>query len=141
MNEKLDFESLYKYGREFQTKFDYYFLGIIISFLVLSIQTFDPGENTKLIFLIIISWVMLIISMFSGFFRFERIQVCNYLEIQKAFKVQYEGLNLFSEPIKSFHDLIHKNAEKALIYYKAEKRCFFGAIFFYFLYKVLSIYT
>jgi hypothetical protein len=140
MEEKLNFESLFAYGREYQTKFDYYFLGIIVSLLALSIQTFNPDENTNLVFLIIISWVLLIISMLAGFFRFERIQVSNHLETQKAYKVQYEGLNPYSEPIKSFHDLINKNGKKALLFYKTEKRCFFAAVLFYFLFKVLSIY-
>jgi len=59
MSDQLNFEKMFSASRDFQQKYEYYFLGVIIALLSLSIQTFNPTSTPKFIFLINMVWLLL----------------------------------------------------------------------------------
>ena len=69
--------------RKSQNKFDYFFLGIILGLLSLSIQTFKYTKETNSVYLIIMTWVLLLIGFISGFFRQERINMLMRVETDR----------------------------------------------------------
>ncbi|RIK67580.1 hypothetical protein DCC62_24710 [candidate division KSB1 bacterium] len=73
--------------RDAQRKFDYYFLGVTLALLTLSIQTFNASIATKHVQLMIFTWLALLISFLSGLYR----QEMNSLFFKnEAIRMQYE---------------------------------------------------
>ena len=72
MNEDYSYKEAFIHHRDSQNKFDYYFLGVILAALSLSIQTYDSTKEPNDTLLIIISWVLFLFSFLAGFFRQER---------------------------------------------------------------------
>lgn len=72
---KYDYTDAFKTARESQTKYDYFFLGVTLGVLSLSIQTFKPDESLRLPILVVCSWVLWLVSFLAGLFRQERINM------------------------------------------------------------------
>lgn len=82
-----DYDDLFKDSKQYQNKFDFLFLSIIIGTLAFSVQTFEPKPDTKSIYLLIFTWAMLIFSFMAGFFRIERITL--FLKVESE-KIRYK---------------------------------------------------
>jgi len=66
--------------RSSQNKFDFFFLGVILGLLSLSIQTFNTTESIHSVYLIVSTWISLVFSLIAGLFRQERMQMSNMIE-------------------------------------------------------------
>ena len=89
MSQKYSYiESFLEYKKSLN-KFDYFFLGVILGLLSLSIQTFKYTKETDSVYLIIITWILLLIGFISGFFRQERINM--------LMRVETDRLSFFSQ--------------------------------------------
>jgi len=69
--------------RESQKKFDYFFLGVIIGLLAISIQTYKPESYANFSYLIIVSWGLLLISFLSGMYKQEQFNKYLLIEISE----------------------------------------------------------
>ena len=58
--------------RKAQHKFEYFFLGIILALISLSVQTFNPAAYPKAQYLIILFWGLLLAALLSGMYRQEK---------------------------------------------------------------------
>lgn len=72
MADDFGYTESFKSAREAQQKFDYYFLGVVLATLSLSIQTNISAETIVCKNLLIASWIFWIISLVAGFVRQER---------------------------------------------------------------------
>ena len=70
-----NYTDAFKTARESQSKYDYFFLGVTLGVLSLSIQTFKPDESFRLPILMIVSWILWLASFLAGLFRQERINM------------------------------------------------------------------
>ncbi len=111
-----------------QEKFDYYFLGIIIGLLSLSIHTFDPTISYQSYYLIIGTWILLLISFSAGFFR-----LTQTLRFKKVDLGKDHNKELAKKYLKVYYNYIIK-------YYKYQVLSFFLAQFGYALFKITNIY-
>lgn len=68
MSQEYSYFDAVKVHREAQSKFDYFFLGVTITLLSLSIQTFKQ-ENEGCLLLVIATWSLLLMSFLSGLYR------------------------------------------------------------------------
>lgn len=140
MDDQLNFANMFSAGRESIQKFDYYFLGVIIALLSLSIQTFNPLVTPKFIFLINIVWILLLVSMLSGFRRLEKIQLINHYDTRRIYEMEYEGEVANSLRIKKYYELSDELNKKSVYLYKIEKWSFIAALLVYLVFKLLNIY-
>ncbi len=63
----------FKDYRESQKKYDYFFLGVILASLSLSVQMIDLPSSNPLRALALLSWGLFFLSFLSGMFRQERL--------------------------------------------------------------------
>jgi len=82
MPEEYGYIQAFKYYRQTQTKFDYFFLGVILATLSLSLQI-KTNEEMCSFYLLILSWSLLLTSLLSGLFRIERINMFLRVETDK----------------------------------------------------------
>lgn len=68
MSQEYSYFDAVKEHREAQGKFDYFFLGVVVTLLSLSIQTFKQ-EDEGCLFLMIVTWSLLLSSFLSGLYR------------------------------------------------------------------------
>lgn len=139
MGEEINSAKLFLRNRDFREKFEYFLLGLILSVLALSIQTFKPSEAGKFTYLVVIVWTLLLASLIAGIIRIEK--------IMKAYNHQYnQQLERESNRTeKELGEAINRQEyEKvnlsAMKYYKAEKYLLLFSLFIYALYKVMNIY-
>ena len=138
MNEKLTFEKLYITKLESQQKFEYYFLGVIIALLSFSVQVYNPENNYNFQILVFIVWGFLLISLLSGFYRLERIQMILHYDTDRMYFIQYKNQNSESKIIKEFYKKSKEVSNKALTAYKIEKWSFIFAIIIYLVFKIIN---
>lgn len=113
-----------------QNKFDYFFLGVVVGTLALSIQTFDINVEHNSFYLIVLTWLFLIISFLAGIFRQEKI--LQHLRIQAIKPKEPKPADLSKVFLQKFAN----EAENA---YKLFKWSFFFAIITFALFKVTNV--
>ena len=111
-----------------QERFDYYFLGIIIGLLSLSIQTFDPTNSYQSYYLIVGTWVLLLFSFSVGFFGLTQTLRFKRVDLEKD-----HNKKLAEKYLNKYYSYIIKN-------YKYQVPSFFLALFCYALFKITNIY-
>lgn len=74
-----------KTAREVKNKYDYFFLGVTLAVLSISIQGFNPTSKTSYNYLILISWLALIISFLSGMYQQQRLYMFLKVEADKIY--------------------------------------------------------
>ncbi|MFC1785565.1 hypothetical protein ACFL0J_08070 [Candidatus Neomarinimicrobiota bacterium] len=94
MSEEYGYIQAFNASRQYQNKFEYFFMGVILASLSLSVQIKIPEEATSL-YLLIASWILFLISFLSGLFRFERINMFFRIEAEKL--SFYKKRNNFTE--------------------------------------------
>ena len=57
MSEDNGYKDAFNFHRATQNKFEYFFLGVILASLSLSVQTFNPAIENQQVILIYISWL------------------------------------------------------------------------------------
>lgn len=93
MAEEITFSESFRATRDAQNKFDYFFLGVILATLSLSFQTPKVDLPLQHKSLLIASWVLWLISFFSGMYRRERFNLFLFMETQSLeFKPKHELL-------------------------------------------------
>lgn len=68
MSEDNGYKDAFNFHRSVQNKFEYFFLGVILASLSLSVQSFNPALENHQVFLIFLSWLLFLISFLAGFF-------------------------------------------------------------------------
>ncbi len=129
MSDKNEYIEMFLELRKSQEKFNYYFLGIIIGLLSLSIQTFDPKILYHSIYLMIITWMLLLVSFSAGFFY-----ETQSLKFKKADLTKSSNKNLADQYLKTYQNFMVK-AHKYQIF------SFFLAIVVFALFKITNIYS
>lgn len=134
--------------RRSQEKFDYYFLGIIIGLLSLSIQFFNPDLNAHSYYLMVITWAFLLISFINGIFRLLSTISLKGIDLGKTKLKQEEEAKdskLDKTKLDSLMQGFEAKRQELIIInddtFKREYQCFYLAIVFYAIYKVTNIYN
>ena len=167
MAEEYGYIQAFKYYRQSQTKFDYFFIGVILASFSLSIQLKLPEEICS-IYLLISTWSLLLISLLSGLFRIERINMFLRVEADKLSffqkKKNIENAKLQGQPIyktsteiwkpdeltneiskldnmlESSENFIKKFNDHSLKAYQVQKWCFIFALFSFALFRVTNMF-
>ena len=164
MSEEYNYRDAFIHHRNAQNKFDYFFLGVILAALSLSIQSYDSSKELNFTFLIFSSWFLFLCSFLSGFLRQERLNLSYMIEaermpqhkrkamFEKAERGEAILVNSYSEDWSESE--IKKNLEKvneilnisesylkkytkhSLLAYQIQKWTFFYASLSYILFKV-----
>ncbi len=111
-----------------QSKFDYFFLAVIIGLLSLSIQSYNISEGYHSNYLVIGTWILLLISFFSGFLK--EISIIKFRQIDLQRKANEE---LASKYLNTYNKVVNRS-------FKIQFTSFYFAIIFYGLFKVSNIY-
>ena len=164
MSEDNGYKDAFNFHRSAQNKFEYFFLGVILASLSLSVQSFNPAIENQQAFLIYLSWFLFLISFLSGFFRQERLNLSymivaqTYPEKEKKRVLEQaqtgevtliksannpwstEEIQKLLENTNSIvelsKDYLTKYEKHSLIAYQIEKWTFFYAIYAYIIFKV-----
>ena len=157
MREEYSYKDALTHHHSSQRKFDYFFLGVIIAALSLSIQSFDSSVEYNNTFLIIISWIFFLVSFLAGFFRQERLNLYYVIEAvrmsEQKTKYDIENAIKYEEQKEKFknrlteitniiriYDSLSESYEKHTnLAYQIQKWSFFYASFFYILFKISNI--
>jgi len=163
-----DYKDAFDTYREYQNKFDYFFLAIIIGALSISIQSYTPKPEDHSIYLMVTTWILLAVSFVTGLIRRERI--LNFMRIESE-KITYElkaqnyqqilenlrGMvvvedNTFQQTVTQGH-LGHQNqmieyardylnilTNLTKVLYQVQKQTFVGALLAFGLFKMTNIY-
>lgn len=169
MPEEFGYVESFKAAREAQQKFDYFYLGVILATLALSIQTFSSTPTFCFRWLLILSWAFWLVSFLAGFFRIER--TVNFFTVETLY-LQYKKqhdlfskaatgeVSLFKSPnipwtadelseelgklddILDLNDKLKKTRTKqAHIAYQVSKWAFFLGIFSYIIFRAINLYA
>lgn len=111
-----------------QSKLNYFFLAVIIGLLSLSIQTFNFTEENHFNYLVIGTWLLLLISFFTGFVR-EMLWI-------KFRQVDLERSK--NEKVASRYIAMYKKHIDRLFWIQFSS--FYLAIIFYAIFKISNIY-
>ncbi len=114
--------------RRSSEKFDYYFLGLIVGLLSLSIYGLKPNLGLKSIYLLIVAWISLIISGAMGFLRLQLVLILKNVDLSK------EDNPLLA---KKYNVELNKINER---YYKHQIRFFYLGIVFYITFRLTNVY-
>lgn len=66
--------------REAQSKFEYFLLGITLTFLLVTFQLSNKSEDLGFNYILIIAWLLIIFSVFFGIYRLRRTYVLYGIE-------------------------------------------------------------
>jgi len=166
MTEGYGYIQAFQYYRQSQSKFDYFFIGVILASFSLSIQ-FNSLSNSHSIYLLVLTWVLLLISLLFGLFRIERINMFLRVEADKlSFSKKKEILETSKlqgnviykthsdswKPEELMNELsnldnllisaerfLRKYNDHTLRAYQVQKWCFIYAIFSIALFKITNI--
>jgi len=164
MNEEYNYRDAFIHHRNAQNKFDYFFLGVILAALSLSIQSYDSSSELNFTFLILSSWLLYLCSFLAGFFRQERLNISYMIEAeqmpQQKKKNMFESANKgeiilensykeewskeeIKKSLENVNDVLNisetyfkKYNKHSLYAYQIQKWSFFYASLFYILFKV-----
>lgn len=157
---------LVKSQRESQKKYDYYFIGVILTLLSLSIQSYKSGDFQHFCYIIIFVWILLLISFLAGMYRQERINMTllneaeqtwmrdelegieqainNATEIKKSTGEKWTPQEIrrerdkFKKMIDKINDSITKLEKKAITAYNVQKWTFVVSLILYSVLKILN---
>lgn len=167
MPEEYGYVQAFKYYRQTQTKFDYFFIGVILASLSLSLQI-KTNEEMCSFYLLILTWSLFLTSLLSGLFRIERVNMFLRVETDKLSFLQkksnienakLQGQQIFKtsteiwQPdeltneiskldgvLASSENYIKKFNVHSLRAYQVQKWCFIFAIFSFALFRVTNIF-
>jgi len=167
MPEEYGYVQAFKYYRQTQTKFDYFFLGVILASLSLSLQI-KTNEEMCSFYLLILTWSLLLTSLLSGLFRIERINMFLRVEADKLSffqkKKNIENARLSGQPIyktstevwqpdeltneisslvsilDSSENFINTFNKQSLLAYQVQKWCFIFSVFSFSLFRITNIF-
>lgn len=167
MAEGYGYIQAFNHYRQIQTKFDYFFIGVILASLSLSLQIKTTEEMCSF-YLLISTWSLLLISFLSGLFRIERVNMFLRVETDKLFffqkKKNIETAILSSQPIyktsteiwkpeeltneissldsilNSSESFINTFNKHSLIAYQVQKWCFIFSVFSFSLFRITNIF-
>lgn len=168
MAEDYGYIDAFKYYRRAQSRFDYFFIGVILASFSLSIQTFNPLAYYSSVYLMVLTWVLLLVSFLSGLFRIERINMSLRVEADNlSFRSKKEIFDKgklgeiilhktrtdiwqpeeLTNEISTLNSFLDKSKNLMITYnkqtlraYQVQKWCFIIAIFSYALFKLTNIY-
>lgn len=168
MSEEYSYKDAFIHHRNSQNKFDYFFLGVILASLSLSIQSYNNSQETIYPILIIISWVLFLFSFLSGFFRQERLNLSYMIEAEKIPQKNRKSLfqkadqgeiilqvsadeewskSEIQKNLENVNDILsiadsylNKYNKQTLTAYQIQKWSFFYAVLFYILFKVANTF-
>jgi len=166
MTEGYGYIQAFQYYRQSQSKFDYFFIGVILASFSLSIQ-FNSLSNSHSIYLLVLTWVLLLISLLFGLFRIERINMFLRVEADKLsfskkkeiletsklqgnviYKTHSDSwkpeelmneLSNLDNLLTSAERFLRKYNDHTLRAYQVQKWCFIYAIFSIALFKITNI--
>ena len=169
MAEEYGYVESFKATREAQQKFDYFYLGIVLATLALSIQTYSSTPTYCYRSLLIQSWGLWLASFIAGFFRIERTVSffsveTSYLQYKQKYdvfsKAQAGQMQLMKEPnspwtekelkeeltkmddLLQFSDRLKKRRVKqARIAYQISKWMYFLGIISYVVFRAVNLYA
>ena len=169
MSESYSYKDAFIHHRNSQNKFDYFFLGVILASLSLSIQSYSTKSETIYPIIIIVSWTLFLISFLAGFFRQERLNLSYMIEAeripQKERKSMFEKADRgeiilqvspneewsnaeIKKSLENVNDIlsisdsyISKYNKHTLIAYQIQKWSFFYAALLYVLFKSVNTFT
>ena len=167
MSDEYGYIQAFKYYRQTQTKFDYFFIGIILASLSLSLQI-KTNEEICSLYLLISTWSLLLVSLLSGLFRIERVNMFLRVEADKLSflqkKINFEKAKLQGQPIfktstviwepeeitneiskldgilTSSENFINTFNDHTLRAYQIQKWCFIFAVFSFALFRITNIF-
>lgn len=167
MAEEYGYVQAFKYSRQYQNKFEYFFIGVILASLSLSVQLKFP-EDICSVYLLISTWSLLLISFLSGLFRFERINMYFRIEADKQSFLQkkknienadmqgqilYKTSTTIWKPdelineiskldhlLQSSENFIKTFNKQSLIAYQVQKWCFIYAVFLFALFRITNLF-
>lgn len=140
MENQISFGKLFFEIREFEKKIEFYLLGVIITLLSLSIQTFKLEDNIKFEFLMVIVWVLLLLSLFFGFQRIEKLRQLYHFEADRLYKLEHEAHSVDSKVVQELIKAASRKNKEAIKYYKLMTRLFMTGIVVFILFKVINMY-
>ncbi len=124
--------------REAQSKFDYFFLGLCLAFLAITFQTYKKSTDISYDYLILITWVLMLLSIFSGLYRQRRVYV---LMEKEADKIKYtDQLELDLDLKEFFKTAIGKDQEKLVISGRIQLWSSGFSFLIYLIYQLTNIY-
>jgi len=166
MTEGYGYIQAFQYYRQSQSKFDYFFIGVILASFSLSIQ-FNSLSNSHSIYLLVLTWVLLLISLLFWLFRIERINMFLRVEADKLsfskkkeiletsklqgnviYKTHSDSwkpeelmneLSNLDNLLTSAERFLRKYNDHTLRAYQVQKWCFIYAIFSIALFKITNI--
>lgn len=169
MSEEYTYKEAFFHHRSSQTKFDYFFLGVILAALSLSVQTFNLKDNYEFTFLLFTSWFLLLLSFIAGFFRQERLNMAYRVDVdrisysnrkntmqnaqQDDYVLQKPDSNTWSQDeikknldnansILSLSEIyLSKYGNQSILAYQFQKWFFFFAIWLYIIFKIANYYS
>lgn len=169
MAEEYSYKEAFLHHRNAQNKFDYFFLGVVLAALSISIQSFNPTEAYHFTYLLFASWLLMLFSFLAGFFRQERLNMAYRVEVDRINQASrkntlenaQKGIYTLQNPDGSLwnEDSIKKNLDNAnsilslaesylkkydnqsIWAYQLQKWFFFFAILFYIIFKIANYYS
>ena len=156
-----------KAAREAQQKFDYFFLGVILATLSLSIQAHFSSSTTVHNYLLFLSWFLWLLSFLAGFFRQER--TVSVLTLETGYLSYKPKRDLFAQAkeseqpiyrsatetwsmdeikkeLGSLNEILEysevlkkKRSKQALVAYRVTKWSYFLGVISFIIYRVLNI--
>jgi hypothetical protein len=139
MEEKFSYLGALKNFREAQKKFDYFFLGITLAFLSLSVQSFQINNDNHFNYLIIVAWIFLLVSFLCGFYRLEKMILIFSAETDIRESIEIKKKSSDSDYFKKGYKYLDKTNKKSEIAYKIQKWCFIASLFVFVLFKSINI--
>lgn len=169
MAEEYSYKEAFLHHRNAQNKFDYFFLGVVLAALSISIQSFNPTETNHFTYLLFASWLLMLFSFLAGFFRQERLNMAYRVEVDRINQASrkntlenaQKGIYTLQNPDRSFwnEDSIKKNLDNAnsilslaesylkkydnqsIWAYQLQKWFFFFAVLLYIIFKIANYYS
>lgn len=93
MPEEFGYIESFKAAREAQQKFDYFYVGVVLATLALSIQSYSSTPINC--YLLILSWGLWLISFIAVFFRIEK--TLSFLSIETGYLQYKQKHDMFSK--------------------------------------------
>jgi hypothetical protein len=122
-----------------QRKFDYFFLGISMALLSLSVQSYQISTMARYDLLLIVAWLFLLLSILCGFFRFEKTLLSLSSEVEIIEAVEIGNKSTESDFVRGGHKAIDKYNKHAVILYKIQKWYFIISLLLFITYKSIDI--
>ena len=124
--------------REAQSKFNYFLLGISLAFITITFQTYQRGLDISFDYLLLLSWVIMLICSFSGIFRLRH--VYSLLGIEAEYLRYISQLQRDEEKENILKKVIDKKQNLLTIYGDIQISFFFIALIIFLLFQITKMY-